>query len=331
MTYPHADRTTLFVHNYGTIKKAFKWQHTIVHRLAALLYTAEDRPADPEAIRRCMEMIKANTGAFSTFRGNASLTIAAYLSLSPDPQQRLNDTLAVYESLKQLKFRPSDYLVIAAHQIAAHAQGDLGTAVTRTKTFYNLMKAEHSFLTGQDDYIFAAMLGLSDLEPEPAIARMESYNEELRREFSSRNGLHTLTQMLVLGNAGTEASSGSRVIELSEAFRAKGLRLDRQQTMPALAMLALLPEDRSILADNVSAVFEELRARKGFGPWSINKHELILYAVALTVGGYVQDPGNSIVTGSVSSSVTALLIAQQAAMAGAAAAAAAAASSSSSH
>lgn len=38
MQQPHAERVKLFVSNTQIIKKSFKWQHGMIHRLAALLY-----------------------------------------------------------------------------------------------------------------------------------------------------------------------------------------------------------------------------------------------------------------------------------------------------
>ena len=62
---------------------------------------------------------------------------------------------------QERKFRASDYLVIAAYQIAAHTPYDqYATAIERTEAFYEGMRAKHRFLTGRDDYIFAAMLVL---------------------------------------------------------------------------------------------------------------------------------------------------------------------------
>ncbi|MDQ0194224.1 DUF4003 family protein [Paenibacillus wynnii] len=172
MKEQYTARLELFADNAQRVKKAFAWQNAMVNRLAALLYTAENKIADDGAIRESFELIKENTGLFSSFRGTSAISIAALLSLSTDRQTQLAHTLAVYDMMKNAKFRASDYLVVAAYQIAANTTSDqyLRT-VERVKAFYDGMKAHHRFLTGQDDYIFAAMLGLSDIATFQAVWR----------------------------------------------------------------------------------------------------------------------------------------------------------------
>lgn len=330
MQQQHEARVELFVSNTQAIKKEFKWQNAILHRLAALLFASENRTADCEAIRHNLERIKESTRLFSAFRGNSSLTLAAFLSLAPDQKTRLTDTLSVYDQMKEIKFRTSDYLVIAAHQIAAHAPKERFDAVIqRAKTFYDRMKAEHAFLTGQDDYIFAAMLALSELEPEASVIRMEELYAELRREFPIGNGLQALTQVLTLGE--DSAHAGTRLLKLKDAFRQRSLRMDKGDLLPTLGVLSLLPVEQDTLVDDVSRTFDELRTRKGFGTWSVTKQELLLFSAALAAVNHVEDLRSGVLATSLSTSITTMLIAQQAAMAAAAAGAAAAAASSSSH
>lgn len=69
MKEPYTARLVLFAQNAQSIKKEFPWQNALVSRLAALLYTTEDKVADEGAIRASYELIKENTGLFSSFRG----------------------------------------------------------------------------------------------------------------------------------------------------------------------------------------------------------------------------------------------------------------------
>ncbi|MDK8193822.1 DUF4003 family protein [Paenibacillus sp. UMB7766-LJ446] len=254
MQEQHAARVELFVSNNQIIKKSFKWQNVMMHRLAALLYAAENKQADGDAIRQSHELIKQNTNLFSVFRGNSAISIATMLSLTTEQETKLADTLLIYDLMKKNKFRTSDYLVIAAYQIAAHAKPDqFEHRVERTKTFYDHMKAQHRFLTGQDDYIFAAMLALSDLNVESGVTRMEHLYTELKPEFSPGNSVQALTQVLVLGDDNPDA--GARVLALNEAFRRRDIRMDKMYTLPSLGILSLLPADRDTLVSQVEETY----------------------------------------------------------------------------
>lgn len=322
----YISRLELFVDNAQQVREAFKWQNASVNRLAALLYAVENKRANVEAIRTCHEMIKNNTRGFSAFRGLSAICIAALLSLSAQPEQQFADTLAVYDLMKERSFKGSDYLVIAAYQIAAHTpSAQYGTVIDRTLAFYEGMKARHRFLTGRDDYIFAAMLGLSGIPVEQGVERMEQLYTALKPEFSSGNNVQALTQVLVLG--GENLHTPEQVLRLRDSFRAQDIRLDRGYTLTSLGILALLPYQESELTRSVSETYEYLREQKGFGGWSINKQELLLLSAALVSYQYVDDVKNGLVQSTLSTSITNLVIAQQTAIAVAAASAAAAGSS----
>ncbi|MGF7047272.1 hypothetical protein J2T13_001777 [Paenibacillus sp. DS2015] len=300
----------------------------MVNRLAALLYTAENKIADDDAIRASYVLIKESTGRFSSFRGTSVISIATLLSLSDDKETQLANTLAVYELLKDAKFRASDYLVVAAYQIAALTTSDqyLRT-IERAKMFYDSMKAKHRFLTGQDDYVFAAMLGLSDIDIESGVDRMEQLYTALKPEFLSGNSVQALTQVLVLGDDAPEAVI--HVLALRDSFRTRGIRLDKEYTLSSLGVLSLLPCNKDTIVTDVSETYEFLRTKKGFGNWSITKQELLLLSAALVAFKNVDDVRNGILTTMLSTSITNIIIAQQTAIAVAAASSAAAAGSSS--
>lgn len=321
------EKAELFVSNTLMLKKPFKWQNPIMRRLAALLYVVENKSIDPEAIQQSNDLMKQQTQRFSAFRGPSSFHFAAMLSLTTDQLKRLQHTIQVHDLMKEIKFRNSDYLVMAAYQIAAQVPPDqFQHTVARAKAFYDRMKKEHPFLTGHDDYIFTAMLALSDLEVDTAIAHMEQLYRELKPHFSAKNSVQTLTHILVIGDGGSQVSE--RLPALSEAFRSRNLRMDKTYTLPSLALFALLPAEIDLLVDQVIETYDWLRTQNGFGAWSINKQELLLFSSALTALQHVESLQNEILTSSMSTTITNIIVAQQAAMSAAAAAAAATAASS---
>lgn len=327
MGYAGQNKIELFADNAQLIKKEFTWQNDMTKRLAALLYAQEGKKADCDAIRQCHTLIKQNTGAFSTFRGNMAMCVATMLSLSPNPDQVFTETLKLYDMLKGERFRASDYLAVAACHIAAQSRpSDYNNVVTRTRRFYDGMKADHFFRTGQDDYIFAAMLGLSNLDVESGIERVEQLYNRLKDEFWNKNSVQTLAQVLVLGNS--DDNVVDRILALRDVLRAQKTKLDKTYTLPVLGILALLPVEIDTLAREISAAQDTLRTRKGFGPLSVTNQERLLFAASIIAGDYAENVKDGVLTATVSTSITNLIIAQQAAMIAAASSAAAAAASS---
>lgn len=315
----------LFVENNQIAKKDFFWQSILLKRLAALLYAAENKVVDCDAIRGRYELIKKSTGVFSTFRGNSAMILATLLSLSKDKDVRFSDTLAVYDLMKEVKFRASDYLAIAAYQVAANSKPDhYLQIVTRARAFYDGMKEAHPLLTGQNDYIFAAILGLSDIDIGKGLTDMEHLYGTLKPEFLSGNGVQALSHVLVLG--GNPTASVDRLFSLQNAFRDRGLRLDRENTIPSLGVLSLLPVDVNEIVGGVAESYDHLRTQKGFGKWSVAKQELLLFSTALFAFEYVDSEKSGILATTISTNITNILIAQQAAVIAAAVSSAAAAS-----
>ncbi len=321
-------RVELFARNAGAAKKAFRWRHAAINRLAALLCAVEDREMSIQAVRDNLDRMKESTGIFSMFRGTSAISMAAQLSLAEDPATQLANTLAVHDMLRDAKFKASPYLPIAAYQIAANRATDqFASTVARAQSLYAGMKSNHWFLTGQDDYIFAAMLAVSDVEIETGIDRMERYYSELRRELGAGNSLQALTQVLVLGDENVDPVP--RVLALREAFRRRGLPMDRKDTLSSLGVLALLPCGDEDIIEKMARTFEELRGQKGFGGWSVDKHELLLYTTALVAYQSIEDRTSMAPLTTITTSLTNIIIAQQAAIAAATAASALAVSTTS--
>jgi hypothetical protein len=303
----------LFASNWQTIRKEFKRHNAITKRMSALLYAQENKAIDCEAIKRCHSLIKENTGVFSTFRGNMVLCIATLLSLSPNSQRLFDESLKVYDMLKATKLRASDYLVVAAFQIASQTEPhNYQNAVTRTREFYDGMKTRNFFTTGHDDYIFAAMLGISDIEIAEGTERVAQLVDRLKSEFWNKNSVQTLSQVLTLGNSCDETVE--RVFSLRDKLRANKIKLDKTYTLPTLGVLILLPVECDAIIRDIAEAQTYLRTQKGFGVLSVNTQELLMFSAAVVAGEYADSIKCGVITAALSTSITNIIIAQQVAM-----------------
>ena len=303
----------LFASNAQVVRKSFAGQYALTRRMAALLYAREGLPVDCEKIRWCHGIIKENTGIFSTFRGSMVLALSALLSLSTDPKKMFDDTLRVYKMMKDEKFRASDHLVIAAYEIAA--QGDpmrYNDAVVRSRDFYDGMKSNRFLQTGQDDYIYTAMLGLSDLNVAAGTERIDEVYRKLKGEFWDNNSVQALAQILVLG--GSDDDTVKRVLALRDVLRSQRIKLDRSYTLPSLGILAMLPVDIDVIVSDIDEARKALRAKKWFGSWSIATQELLLFSAAIVAGYYAKNLPDGALSATISTSIANIIIAQQAAM-----------------
>ena len=324
------DKFELFVSNAQTIKSGFIWQNTMTKRLAALIYALEGKSIDCEAIKESHALIKNNTGVFSMFKGNMSLCIAAMLSLRNDRDKLFADTMDVYNQLKSAKFYASDYLAVAAYLIASSTDPqNYANAISRSRKFYDGMKKNRWFITGEDDYIFSVMLGLSEINPTSGIKHIEQLYKRLKPEFGMiGNSVQTVAQTLTLGGKSDEAAE--HLLILRSALKVHRIKLDKTYTLPALGVLSLLPLDGDTLARDILEAQSYLRAQKGFGSFSILTQELLLHSAAIISCVYAKEMNENMMA-AVTTNITSIIIAQQVALMTAVMASSAAGASSSSH
>jgi hypothetical protein len=300
----------LFVANAAAMHKAFPWRNDGANRLAALAYTRAEKEIDAEAVRRCLTIIKESTGTFSHFRGDMQTLLAALLSLKADPAAFFHEILRADGLLKAAKFSTSPYRVMAAWQLAE--LGDplrFDETAARAKAFYDGMKRDHFWITGNDDAIFCVLLALSGQSVEDALSRMEGYYRQFKPSFSGRNNLQALAQVLTLASEG----AAYRVLQLDEALKAIKTRMDQTYTLPALGALAQLPASADDIAQELHEMESYLHAQKGFGSFVVDKQLRLLYAAGLLL----REPIEGLPAGVIAALVAGGAIAQQLAIAAA--------------
>ena len=320
------EKLTLFASNSQEMKKEFKWRNSLTRRLAALLYAFEDKPVDCNAIRECLDLIKSSAGIFSIFRGNMVLCVATMLSFKDNRKELFAQTKAVYEMMKDVKFCASDYLAVAAYEIAVNANPDnYEEIVSRARAFYKGMKAKGFFRTGEDDYIFTSMLGLSDIDVKEGTERIQHFYRKLKPDFLSGNSVQMLAQILVL--AGESDLAVHRLYDLRKELKNRKLRLDKTFTLSSLGIFALLSVDTNTIVQDIEDAETFLKTQIGFGSFRITKQERLLLAASIVASVYAENEKDGVLKASVSTNIASIIITQQAAMIAAVSASGSAASS----
>jgi hypothetical protein len=286
--------------------RRLKWKESV--RVAAFVYSQKDRKVDVSALGECLDQIRGENGPFSALRGAMSLVVAGLASVSDNPQLVLSNSATAYTMLREAKFSSSPYLAVASCLIALHADSPrFPSVVERTRAFFDGMKADHRFLTGGDDYISCAMLGLSRVDPAIGVARIEEIYENLRRKLGARNGVQALAQVLTLGGGTAEAES--RATLLRDALKNRKARLEGSAGMPILGLFALLPVDVERAALDVAEARDFLGTLKGFGALSGEPQERLILAAATVAGEYASHLPEGALTATLSSSMTGITIA----------------------
>lgn len=322
------DLCSLFIENRDTVKAALSWDNSYIYPVCAAIFTDKRLRADSDRLKACRDLLKGETGPFSSFRGTAKLATISMLAADEEPETLLQRGLTVYQALKA-HFSGSQYLPVAAMILANLTEPARYEEVSaRTRAVYKLMKQEHPFLTGGEDSVFAALLALSPLSDQEIVAETEACYERLKPAFHSGNAVQSLSHVLALGEGGA-GEKCDKTLALYDKLRDREYRYGVSYELATLGSLALLPGEPDELADDTAQVADWLAEQKGYGVFGVGKKQRLMHAGMLVTSDRIGDAQRSAMGPAALGAVVSLIAAQQAAICAAVAASSAASASSS--
>ena len=207
-----------FIENKETIRDTFPWDSVYLYPVCGAVFTDKRRRADGEQLKYCRDLLRDETGVFSSFRGLVRIAVISLLCAGGEIESRLKRTIQVYDALRK-HFFSSQYLPVAAVMIADLVRPEkYDETAARVRHIYDLMKNEHPFLTSGEDSVFAAMLALSPMTDAEIVSETERCFELLKGEFFSSNAVQSLSHVLALGE-GTPEEKCRKTMELFHGLR----------------------------------------------------------------------------------------------------------------
>ena len=325
MTEALLEQCESFIENRDIVKTTFKMESSFLYPICAAIITDKGKRADPERLKLCRDILKAQTGAFSNFRGLSKMALICMMSIDTNPEQRLKNAQQVYEHLRS-SFTGSQYLCVAAMVISELIDpGYYKPMAEHTRRIYQLLKSKHPFLTGSEDSVFSALLAISKKTDERIVDETEQCYTLLRPHFFSNNAVQSLSHVLALCE-GRPQEKCEATVTLFQRLKEEGLRYGTDFELPTLGVLAMLPTDRDTILRELREVDGYLAKQKGYGIFGLGKRQRLMHAAMIVTGDHLEHCANTQTT--LDHRVMALAAAQQAALCAAIAAANAAANAS---
>lgn len=302
---------------------------TVLKRCGALNLTLKNITADADKINVCRDILKANTGVFSNFRGYNMLNSSINLSLELSPEESIKEIITIYEKMKK-HFFASSYLPLAAQIIYdARNRVNVDEAIVNTKKAYDYMKSNHFFLTSSEDVSSAAMIAVTSTDLEATFKDIEECYKILKTDsFWGGDKLQTLSHTLALF-AGTPEEKCAKVIKLNNLLRKNSVPL-KSYALPLLGICAFVTDDYDNFVAEMKKGNDILKNESGFGAFSIGYTVRSMIVAGLITADYIDDSNNHLINITTNSTLNILIVMLITATAVSAAAAAAAASSASS-
>lgn len=268
---------------------------------------------DAGRLYACRDLIQEETGLFSNFRGAGHLAVITLLALSPAPEERMAFALQGYKVLRT-RFYASQYLPLAALLLADWARGrDLDGGGRRRRRF-TADEAEHPFLTGAEDSVFAVLLALSPDTEQAVVDQVEACYDALKHPFGTGQYTQALSHVLALGE-GSAQEKRDKVLGVYQGLKAAGRKYGAGYELGTLGSLALLPAPVEELTADVLEVDEFLSHQKGYrGILGLPKNQRLMHSAMLVSGDYVDQRKTSVMGAAAVSGTVAMIAAQEMAL-----------------
>ncbi|MEK4405543.1 DUF4003 family protein [Sporosarcina sp. FSL K6-1540] len=183
-------------------------------------YVTSEREFDAESLSRVMDALKSKSSWLSPLRGNLLPMMAAFLDKpGTDIDKEVNRLFAKQQVLKGIGFRNTIHSYLAALLLTNDTELYENEA-RQAKKLYDAIKKRHFFLTSDDDYAYAVLLGKRGADPMEHAKSMRAYYDSLRTEgFRSGNELQWLSQVMTYIQIKFDPSLITRAVEVLNHFK----------------------------------------------------------------------------------------------------------------
>jgi len=304
---------------YIVLEKAFMWEPTLTKHFSALIFTQMEKEISKEAIKNAIDVINANTGVFSSFRGLYRFMIASLMvTESESVEGTFSRILACEQNLKEVGFKQGTHMPIASYALYKSAGDENALSVaTRAHSIYESLKSNHPWITSSDDYSMAILLAKSNCD----LSRIEEAYQALNGYgFYKGNELQSLSHILALSNRPIEEVA-KVCRDLKDKLKANKLTLS-VSFYAALGIISLIYFEDPQIVDEWIELSQYLNQQKKY-KW-LGKGMNVLLASALVSDRWIKESEVSRIA--ISISIESLIAAQMAALIATSTASAAAAS-----
>lgn len=279
-----------------------------------MMYINNKTQPDFQYLKDARDYLRQHTSVFSNFRGINELIIAVMIALNGNYQRCFDEAKLCYEELLKEGFKRGTYLPVAAIYIVSNSNpAERVQIIQRMHLIYKDMKANHFWLTSQDDYIYAALLATSKRSVEEIAQISEDYYNALHQQgLSKNNALQSTSHVLTLSDEDSSALI-ERFISLKLLLKTRGYNI-KNYTIPVVGVMTLVDKQSEKMADAAAQLADWLKQQRGFGKWSIDKNMRLALSAALITDYHIDDYQKSVEENILATTIQSLIIAQNIAM-----------------
>ena len=284
------NKCNLFIQNKELVQKTYRWEDDRMTLLAADIATGAGKLLDAGELKESEKLLKENTGIFSDFRQNLKTVIIVKMALATDAEAYFKGVEQVYDLLNKGHLFGSEQRVLAALSIYENCGAENAEkVVAKTKQIYDYMKKEHPILTSEEDLPMAALLALSEKEPEELVEEMERCYQAMKDLSKSNNAVQSLSHVMTLDQQPTETKA-EKIRAIFKGLQDSGMKYGKGFELAALGILPMTGLETDTIVEDIAAVDELLKTQKGFkNLLGLGKTERLMYATLLVADTYIPE------------------------------------------
>lgn len=269
------------VEDMNQLKKKMIWEADsyAMATISAFLFASANKRADIEKYVECKKYLKKHVNLFSEIRGISEAIVITKMCLSDNHEEYLAGVVDTYKKLRSIhKLTASPYMVMAAVNIyEGGGSFKADENIEKLESVYKQMKADHFWLTGDEDRPFLAMLVSRDMDINSISADISACYEACKKMSLSKETMHTASQIMSLSGKSVEVrvSDLNNTVNALKEHKLKGMRYE---LMPMAAALGLIEGTAEEKASAIKENFDYLKTKKGF-KWYIGGTQRSLYAI----------------------------------------------------
>lgn len=281
-------QSDLFIHNRNLMKMGFMWDYHILLGLVAMLCTAYGKEVQVDTIKRYRRILRDMLNDSSYYDEKAFLPIAAFMTLSDEPEALFERFRGICRLLIREGFEPSIYLMLAAATIVLHKDaGELPTIVSKAKSMYISLKHEPWFSKISRSGGYVETIAMSDKDSMELLIRDKRCYQILKTQFQSLDVINAINHVLVMGS-GDAKLCAERAIDIYKGLEERGYAFYKKDfEYASLGVLGLLQEDTGKLAGDIIAVYDYLKKAPGLSSYRLKGSQRLVYASAIVESVYI--------------------------------------------
>lgn len=297
------EKCDLFIKNREAINRKFPFEKSLMKAAAALIFTGVGKEADVERLGECRKLLAKRKGAFSTFRAVVELPLLTRMALSEDPEQCLEDVIAVNKKLQKGKIFDNAYIILAAILICDQGKSNrVDAVIEKYKELFKRMDKKHPFITSDEDLSYAALMALSDRDTDLILKDMEECYRYLKKTCklgASSNALQGLSELFAMTD-GNHQEKCERIAALYKLLKEKKAEVSDGTEFTSFGPLAETDAAVEALAEEIIEADAYLEENKVFSSSSDKKTRLMIAAIIVSQSYGIVSPaaGNTFITGS---------------------------------